>query len=429
MKIGIVMRILHTSDWHLGCALLGRRRHKEFEAFLNWLSDTITVQEVDVLLVAGDIFDNTAPSSEAQAQYYQFLCRVAGSCCRHVVIIGGNHDSPSFLNAPQELLKVLNVHVVGKIDPAEPEREVLVLHDTEHKPELIVCAVPYLRDREIRFSEAGERYEDKSRKLLEGLRRHYEEVAGIAAQKRASLNPDLPIIGMGHLFTAGGKTVDGDGVRELYIGGLLKVEAGVFAEGFDYLALGHLHVPQTVNGSEYMRYSGAPIPMGFGEAHQQKSVCLIDFEGRKPTVRLADVPTFQRLERIQGDYDSIIEQIAALQAANSPTDQNEENIWLEIIYDGEEIIGDLPQRLATAVENSGLDILTIRNNRTTEQVLKQDSEAVILNDLDVYEVFERCLTAHKVSEEQHPELMQAYREIVRDLAEEDKMAERAGELN
>jgi len=163
------MKILHTSDWHLGRTLYGRKRYEEFEAFLNWLAGLIDDEDVDVLLVAGDVFDNSTPSNRAQELYYRFLCRVAASPKRHVVVTAGNHDSPSFLNAPKELLKFLNVHVVGSASDS-PEDELIVLAGPDQEPRLIVCAVPYLRDRDIRTAEAGESVEDKERKIIEGIR-------------------------------------------------------------------------------------------------------------------------------------------------------------------------------------------------------------------------------------------------------------------
>ncbi|MBT8342382.1 MAG: exonuclease subunit SbcD, partial [Desulfatitalea sp.] len=229
------MKILHTSDWHIGRTLYGRKRHEEFEAILTWLAETIQQNEIDALLVAGDVFDTSTPSNRAQELYYRFLCRVATSSCRHVVVVAGNHDSPSFLNAPKELLKALDVHVVGS-GTESPEDEVLVLRNAQDAPELIVCAVPYLRDRDIRVAEAGESVEDKERKLIDGIRTHYADVAAFAEQQREEFGGEIPIVAMGHLFTAGGQTVDGDGVRELYVGSLAHVTAGIFPASFDYLA-------------------------------------------------------------------------------------------------------------------------------------------------------------------------------------------------
>ena len=294
-----VCRMLHTSDWHIGRTLYGRKRYEEFEAFLTWLAETIQQNQINALLVAGDVFDTSAPSNRAQELYYRFLCQVVASSCRHIVVVAGNHDSPSFLNAPKELLKALDVHVVGS-STASPEDEVLVLRNEQDSPELIVCAVPYLRDRDIRVAEAGESVEDKERKLIDGIRTHYVAVAALAEQKRQELGADIPIVGTGHLFTAGGQTVDGDGVRELYVGSLAHVTAGIFPACFNYLALGHLHVPQKVNGSETIRYSGSPLPMGFGEAKQQKSVCKVEFHSTAASVQLIDVPVFQKARARQG---------------------------------------------------------------------------------------------------------------------------------
>lgn len=418
------MKLLHTSDWHIGRTLYGRKRYEEFEAFLDWLVRVIQQHRIDALLVAGDVFDTSAPSNRAQQLYYRLLCRVAASCCRHVVIVAGNHDSPSFLSAPKELLKALDVHVVGS--PGEdPQDEVLVLRDKQGRPELIVCAVPYLRDRDIRVAQAGESIEDKERSLVDGIRRHYAEVAARAEGRRAELYAEVPIVATGHLFAAGAQTVDGDGVRELYVGSLAHVNSGIFPDCFDYLALGHLHVPQKVSGLETMRYSGSPLPMGFGEAQQQKYVVLVDFKSRtanpadktsQPDIELFPVPVFQKLERVRGDWDGIASRIHELAAEGSP-------VWLEIIYDGTEVIGDLRQRLDAAISGTGMEILRVKNNRIVDRVLGQIHEEETLDDLNLDDVFERCLAMHDVPEGQRPELLRAYQEALASLYQDDVRAE------
>src|SRR5690606_9614149 len=105
----------------------------------------------------------------------------------------------------------------------------------------------------------------------------YAGIVSLARQKRDALGVDIPVVAMGHLFTAGGKTVEGDGVRELYVGSLAHVAVSIFPDDLDYVALGHLHVPQKVGDSDSVRYSGSPLPMGFGEAGQQKSVVIVEF--------------------------------------------------------------------------------------------------------------------------------------------------------
>ncbi|MBL3528014.1 MAG: exonuclease SbcCD subunit D C-terminal domain-containing protein [gamma proteobacterium endosymbiont of Lamellibrachia anaximandri] len=409
------MKILHTSDWHIGRALYGRKRYQEFDAFLSWLAQTIDQEQVDALLVAGDVFDTSTPSNRAQTLYYRFLCRVAASSCRHVVVIAGNHDSPSFLNAPRELLRALDVHVIGSTGESCDE-EVLLLQNQDGSPELIVCAVPYLRDRDIRVAQAGESIDDKEQKLIKGIRTHYAEVCDLAEQKRNSLGIDVPIIAMGHLFAVGGQTVDGDGVRELYVGSLAHVTSGIFPECIDYLALGHLHVPQKINASEVMRYSGSPLPMGFGEATQEKSVCLVEFADREATVTLIKAPVFQRLERIQGDWDEISARILALSATQSQA-------WLEVVYEGEDVIGDLREQLETAISETNLEILRVKNNRIIDRVLKRIHDNETLDDLNVDDVFARCLEAHEVPETQRPELLLAYQETITALNQADTQAE------
>jgi len=274
------LTILHTSDWHLGRRLYGRLRYEEFELFLHWLQDTISAQQVDILIVAGDIFDTMTPSNKAQALYYEFLGKVSRSCCQHVVIVAGNHDSPTFLDAPSNVLKFLNVHVIGTACD-DLDDEVLVLGDDDNNPHCIIAAVPYLRDRDVRSSSAGESADSKDANVIAGICEHYDNVADIAKSKQADLikmhQRYIPIIATGHLFTSGGRTTEDDGVRELYVGSLGKISADMFNDGFDYVALGHLHVPQRVGGRESIRYSGSPIAMGFGEAKQQKQVLLVQF--------------------------------------------------------------------------------------------------------------------------------------------------------
>lgn len=413
------MKILHTADWHIGRSLYGRKRYDEFSAFLNWLAELIKKESVDALLVSGDIFDTSTPSNRAQELYYRFLCNVSASGCRHVVIIAGNHDSPSFLNAPKELLRALNVHVVGSITE-KPEDEVILLSGPSDVPEAVVCAVPYLRDRDIRVVKAGESIEDKNANLIKGVQRHYADVCQ-AAREEQKKHGDIPIIGMGHLFTAGGKTIDGDGVRELYVGSLAHVGKDIFPDCIDYLALGHLHVPQIVGKTEHIRYAGSPIPMGYGEAKQEKSVVSIDFKtfGNPDAflnITLHAVPCFQALERISGGMDEIIQRIDELKSKGS-------HAWLEIEYTGDKIAGNLREIVEEAVADTGMEIRRIKNKRVIEKIISQTCKEELLDDLDVTDVFNRLLDTCEVALDERPALIQAHQEIVTSLHEEDTNAE------
>jgi exonuclease SbcD len=415
------MKILHTSDWHLGRSLYGRKRYDEFAAFLDWLAHTIEIHEIDLLLVAGDVFDISTPGNRAQELYYRFLCRMAASGCGHVVVIAGNHDSPSFLNAPKEILNMLNVHVVGAVTD-NPADEVIVISDSDQTA--LVCAVPYLRDKDIRTVEPGETIDDKNRKLVQGIRQHYAHVVEIAMKKRAGLlakaadadpRPYIPIIALGHLFTAGGKTVDGDGVRDLYVGSLAHVDTSVFPAEIDYLALGHLHVPQQVGGSEKIRYSGSPLPMGFGEAGHAKQVVMVTVSPQNAEVTLLPVPCFQELVRITGSLDEICEKMAQLRQAGS-------RAWLEIEYTGRDMVGSLREILDEAVADSGMEIRRIKNKPLMDRVFRKIRKQETLDDLDPKDVFDRRLAAENVTEEDRKILTAAHNEIVTALLEEDTHA-------
>ncbi len=412
------MKILHTSDWHLGRSLYGKKRYEEFTAFLDWLAETIENEKIDALLIAGDIFDTSTPSNRVQELYYRFLCRVSASCCRHIIIIAGNHDSPTFLNAPKELLRTLNVYIVGSMTK-NPEDEVINADDLD----AIICAVPYLRDKDIRTVEAGETIDDKNRKLVEGIKKHYADVVAIAEKKkddlqksRKSAGINIPIIAMGHLFTAGGKTIDGDGVRELYVGTLAHIGAEAFPPAIDYLALGHLHVPQAVGNSKHIRYSGSPIPMGFGEAKQEKKVVFIEFNGTIANIQEIPVPCFQQLVRIVGSLDDIHLRLEELK-------QKDSHAWLEIEYTGCDIITNLREIIDEILADSAMEVRRIKNRRLIDRVIGTIDKNETLDDLNESDVFERCLDAFDVPVAERDELISCYDEIVRDMREDDINAE------
>ncbi len=412
------MKILHTSDWHLGRSLYGRKRYEEFSAFLDWLAKTIEEENIDALLVAGDVFDTSIPSNRAQELYYRFLCQIAASCCRHVVVIAGNHDSPSFLNAPKELLRALNVYVVGSMTEVLDD-EVIVLQ-SDDKSKAIVCAIPYLRDKDIRTVEPGETIDDKNAKLLEGLKKHYADVCAIAEQKRNEFksagHDNIPIVAMGHLFTAGGKTVEGDGVRELYVGSLAQVGEEVFPSSIDYLALGHLHVPQAVGSAKHIRYCGSPIPMGYGEATQEKKVVLIKFNSSTPNIQELPVPCFQELVRIVGSLNDIHAKLEELKKEAS-------SAWLEIEYTGSDIIGNLREILDESMVHSSMEIRRIKNQHVMDRVISTVAENETLDDLNVGDVFTRCLNTFEVPDEDREELTASYNEIIKSFHEKDVNAE------
>lgn len=415
------MNILHTSDWHLGQTLFGRKRNDEFQSFLHWLQQTIVSENVEVLLVSGDVFDSGLPSNQAQTMYYRFLRDVSAGPCRHIVIISGNHDSPSFLDAPKSLLSSMGIHVIGRA--LEPEQEVLLLRNEEGRPELIVCAVPFLRDRDLYRASPGDSVDERDRLLAEGLRDHYRCCAEQAEQLRSELlrtdadaPAPLPVIAMGHLFTTGGLTVEEDGVRDLRIGSLGQISTDIFSPVFDYVALGHLHIPQRVGQQEHIRYSGSPLPLGFGEARQQKQVELVSVENGAVAVRPLPVPCFQKLEQVCGDRDAIEARLDELERQGG-------SVWVEVRHTGAGSASDLRDYLMQKSLKS-VQILAVRRERAVECGLAPEHELETLEELAADDVFERRLAdlkqARGSEKAQLEELRRTYAEAIRSFMQKEE---------
>lgn len=393
------MKILHTSDWHIGHKLLGRNRHQEFTAFFEWLTDCINTQGIDVLVVAGDIFDHQAPSNSSLRLYYSFLSKVSKSCCKHITIIGGNHDSPSLLNGPKELLQSLNIHIVPRL-PESMDEELLLLTDQSGTPELLVLAVPFLHDRDIRTSVGGETAEEKQQKLLDGIYDHYATLCKIAEKKQQTLPQKVPVLATGHLFCRGAKAQQGDGMRELYVGSLIQVGLDCFPETIDYLALGHLHSAQIIGDKQSRRYSGSPLPMNINEGKTNKVVVVVDFASKMEITEIP-VPTFQKMRRISGNLDTILEVIHHLCL-------EKESYLIEIEYKGKRLAEELQQQINEAVNDTQVEVLRIQNRRVYDALLKETKELQDLSELSPQDVFTQCLEVHGVPEVHHRELLEDF---------------------
>ncbi len=263
------LRLLHTSDWHLGHTLNDWTREQEHEAFLAWLLETIAAEQVDALLIAGDVFEMSNPATVALEQWFRFLAE----CVRRfpsldVIAIGGNHDSASRLDAPNPLLTGSRLHVVGGLPGRGREDLVIPLIRGDFRA--WVCAVPFLRMPDLQCAEET----GKGAALVDGVRSVYGEVFALARQQRTAKEP---LIGMGHLYMVGGE-VSELSERKVLGGNQHALPVDVFPDDVAYVALGHLHKAQTVGGKAHLRYSGSPLPMATTEASYRHQVLLVDLE-------------------------------------------------------------------------------------------------------------------------------------------------------
>ncbi len=396
------MKFLHTADWHLGQKLLSNDREEEHRLALLHLADLVEAQQADALIVAGDVFDIGNPPHYARRLYYDFLHRMLSSSCRHVIIIGGNHDSPSMLDAPRELLRTLNVHVVGAATGNIVD-EIIELKDAAGRLEAVVAAVPFLRDGDLRSSVSGEIGADRMEHIKAAILEHYRQAAAACEPYRAL---GIPIIATGHLYAAG--AVASDRQDNIYIGNMDNIDARTFPDVFAYVALGHLHRMQSVAGLAHVWYAGSLIPLSFSETRDDKAVLAVVFEGATlQSVTPLPLPTFRRLKTIQGSMEQVK---AALQrfAANA---ERLLQPWVEVILETDHYLPQADQQLHDFTRDMRLSLLKIRLLNTAADLLETPEQIVELGDLRPEEVFAQCCRKHAVAEEDFKELQNTFADL------------------
>jgi len=404
------MRIIHTSDWHLGQHFYGKSRAREHQQFLNWLIEQSESQQIDAIIVAGDIFDTGTPPSYAREMYFDFIAKLHQTRCQ-LVVLAGNHDSVAMLTESQKLLQQLSTRVVSAVSDNMAE-QVFVLKSLKTEQQAVICAIPFIRARDIVKSYAGQSASEKQQSLQRAITEHYHSLfnqAQTLASADQAKGTRLAIIATGHLTTIGAST--SESVRDIYIGTLEAFPASEFPAA-DYIALGHIHRPQKVTKSEHIRYSGSPIALSFDEANTQKSIVIAEFkDGKLSDVTLTHVPCFQPLAMVKAQLDSLSEDIAAVVAALSTEAVNaddksnaiafEEKIWLDIEIDSAEYLQDLSARIEQIVAELPVEVLLVRRSKTSRQQMPSHEKKVTLSELSVQEVFDaRMALEHWQSDEQ-----------------------------
>ena len=412
------MKILHTSDWHLGQSFFTKSRKNEHAAFLKWLLQQVEVHQIDAIIVAGDVFDTGTPPSYARELYHAFIGELQGMQCT-LVVLGGNHDSVSVLNESKALLKYLNSHVIASTY-GDLSEQVITLNDRNGQPSAVLCAVPFIRPRDVLVSEAGQSATDKRQALGDAIKQHYGALYNEALSLRASIEEKqaeqgsknsaaIPIIATGHLTALG--VSQSESVRDIYIGTL----EGFDAKGFppaDYIALGHIHRPQKVAKTEHIRYSGSPIPLSFDELNTQKQVVLITFESESttPTISTLPVPRFQAMEVIKGDLKAIeaaINKSDAITLASQTDDavsatdnaiSPQDPVWLCIEVETEDYLTDLQQRIQGLLEGKNAEILQLKRKRKRTVNSLTEKQNVQLSELSVNDVFEARLALESIED-------------------------------
>ena len=404
------MKICHTADWHIGKKLHKHDLSEDFELFIDWLVNLVKKEKIDAMLISGDVFDLANPSSDSRAVYFKALLKLNELGCK-LIITGGNHDSPAVLNAPKELLVVMNIHVIGNL-PQNIKDCLIPLENSKGKVEVVVAAVPYLRDSDLRHAAEGANYDSRINAIREGITKVFSNIS------RACKNdfPHIPTIAMGHLYAKGISTSESE--REIQIGNQASFEAEKFGDYFDYIALGHIHRPQKVNALVPAYYSGSPLPLSFSEREDQKRVLILDTESFK--VENIEIPSFRQLKRLSG---SLAELRLKLNSFN-PKGHLDSLLELELIddhYDPAKIL-DL-DKLVQDFQVDGAKIVkhraTFKNRILGTSELFDTSNQ--LEDLKPREVFEKRLENEEFNDETNRLVTEAFDEILEEVLNSDNL--------
>ena len=340
-------RVLHTADWHLGKMLNEQSREEEQKRFLDWLLKQVLELEVDVVLVAGDIFDTANPPQSAEALYYDFVAELNRKSSASLVLIGGNHDSANQLEAPKRVLKALRTHVHGAVADEPAER--LLLLPSADAPKVAIAMVPFLREKDLRMGKSGDKEAAVRKEIIAGITRVYEETAKAAKSSKIA----CPIIATGHLTVAGSSASESE--RDIHIGGLGAVEASVFPDEFDYVALGHLHRPQAPDKAGRVRYSGSPIALSFSEVDDKKEVRVLDITKGGVAQSSVPIPVFRKLIQLKTSLATLDKDLAA-QAKVKP---GELPTWVEVVLSGHTGLNDANSQVQTLAHGQPFEVLKV----------------------------------------------------------------------
>ena len=404
------MRILHTSDWHLGQHFIGKSRALEHAAFLRWLVAKVNELKVDALIVAGDIFDTATPPSYARELYNQFIVDLQPSGCQ-LVVLGGNHDSPAVLAESKQLLAKLNTSVIP-IVPAELSQQLIALNNSDNQAGCLLAAVPFLRSRDLLQSQAGQSGQQKQQNLQQAIAEHYQQLFTLAQQYNQQHQLQLPIMMTGHLTTVG--VSQSESVRDIYIGTLEAFSASAFPPA-DYIALGHIHQAQQLNSTTDIRYSGSPIALSFDEARQQKQLWLVEFAGSNKTVSSVAIPCFQPLASIKTDLAGLPAKLAPLLANIS----GDERLWLEVVIGSSDgYLTDLQLRVEKLLGELPVELLRLRRERSQTGISLQQLEQTSLAELTPADVWQARLADEVLTAEQQQQLTALHQHVVAKVLEQ-----------
>ncbi len=304
------MKILHTADWHIGQLFHEYDRSYEHKQFLDWLLVTIQQEQIDVLLISGDVFDISNPAAASVKMFYTFLNQaVKANAEIQIIITAGNHDSATRLESPKPLLESSKIHIVGVVErnatnEIDYEKLIIPIQDTAGVIKAWCLAIPFLRMGDYPAVT------DCLNPYTEGVAALYQAVYASALNKKQD---GQAIIAMGHLHTQHAEITDLDKTERLIMGGVECIASTAFHEDIAYVALGHIHKAQKIGGKESIRYSGSPLPMSFSELNYKHQVVVFYLVDENiHTIQSLEIPLSVELKRVPSTHSTLTEVLSAL---------------------------------------------------------------------------------------------------------------------
>lgn len=406
------MKILHTADWHIGQLFHEYDRTYEHQQFLDCLVLTLQTEQIDVLLISGDVFDISNPAASSIKMFYSFLNRATKANPNlQIIITAGNHDSASRLEAPKPLLESSNVHIIGLVEKDEEgnidyEKLLVPIHDASRNIKIWCLAIPFLRMGDYpAIPNCANPY-------TEGVTALYKEAFEHAEQKKQD---GQAIIAMGHLHTHHAEISDLDKTERLIMGGVECIPATAFHQDIKYVALGHIHKAQRIGGKDHIRYSGSPLPMSFSELNYKHQVIVFELDDDISNLKSVEIPLFVPLQKVPLTPLPLHEVIALLEQL--PTIDNNQEIapYLEVrvLLDGPEPA--LRHKIETAligkkVRLAKIDVKYPASTQETSEFITQEK----LSELQPLDVFSKIYQS-RYNNDVPKDILQLFQQVVQEV--------------
>ncbi|GGH14828.1 exonuclease subunit SbcD [Sphingobacterium alkalisoli] len=408
----MVLKILHTADWHIGQLFHEYDRTYEHQQFLDWLVQTLETEQIDVLLVSGDVFDISNPAAASIKMFYTFLNQATrANPDVQIVITAGNHDSASRLEAPKPLLESSNVHIIGVVEKDEEgeidyKKMAVPLHDASGTVRVWCLAVPFLRMGDYPSVP------DCTNPYTEGVTALYSKAFEYIQQNKQEKQS---IIAMGHLHAQQAEVTDLDKAERLIMGGVESISAQAFNPEIKYVALGHIHKAQRIGGKEHIRYSGSPLPMSFSELNYKHQVITFELDAEVSNLRSIEIPVFVPLQRIPLNAQPLPEVLTLLEQLPAKGNVAETIPYLEVrvLLDGPE--PDLRHKVETAligknVRLAKIDVKYPSSKSEAAEFITHDK----LNELQPLDVFAKVYQS-RYSTEVPTDILQLFQQVAQEV--------------